>query len=176
MRITNLILTAVLTVAAASAAFGQTTVEANAKAPTGTWLTTVTPPAEAGVPAFKLNFTFLSDRNLLASGTGGEFPALGNPCQGTWVKTGSDEITVTYICFDYDANLQYTGYDKLRGRLTFDSEQGLLTGRIGLTNYDTEGKEVFSACCADVDGTRLEVERLEDQTRSVSRSELHHWH
>ena len=33
----------------------------------GTWLTTVTPPAEAGVPPFTLIITLHADGNLLAS-------------------------------------------------------------------------------------------------------------
>jgi len=67
----------------------------------GTWLTTVTPPAEAGAPPFTLLLTLHADGNLLASGTAGEFPALGNPCHGTWVAKGN-EIQASYVCLDFD--------------------------------------------------------------------------
>lgn len=159
MRIKSILFLLVLTLAATPSVFAQV------KEPlllTGTWVTTVTPPAEAGVPAFKLIFTFSADHNLIATGTAGEYPALGNPCQGTWKPAGAGEISITYVCLDFDASLQNTGMDKLRGRLTVDHQTGTLSGRIALTNYDPAGHEVFSACCAAVDGARLEVETLAD--------------
>ena len=158
MRIATIItltLAALLTLGAVPAALGQEI--------TGTWMTTVTPPVEAGAPAFKLIFSFMSDRNLLASGAAGELPALGNPCHGVWAKTGAAEFTLTYLCLDYDANLQFVGYDKIGGLFTIDRVRGLLTGKLNLTNFDTDGKEVFSACCAAVEGTRLEVEKFSEE-------------
>ena len=48
----------------------------------------------------------------LSSGAGA-FPALGNPCQGVWGRTGNSEFSVTYLCFDFDPGLQQTGTDKI---------------------------------------------------------------
>ncbi len=114
----------------------------------GTWLTTVTPPAEAGAPPF--------DGNLLASGTSGELPALGNPCHGTW--TGSAKgIEAAYVCLDFDGSLQQTGMDRLRATFKLD-EKRQLVGQIGLTNYDVLGQIIFDACCAEVEGQRIEID------------------
>jgi hypothetical protein len=127
----------------------------------GTWLTTVTPPAEAGVPPFTLIITLHADGNLLASGTSGELPALGNPCHGTW--TGSaNGIEAAYVCLDFDGSLQQTGMDRLRATFKID-EKRQLVGQIGLTNYDVLGQIVFDACCAEVEGQRIEV----DPSKSV---------
>jgi hypothetical protein len=166
MRNKSIILSLIITAAVASAVSAQQTVpqvrEPKAAVLNGTWITTVTPPAEAGLPSFKLIFTFNADRNLIATGTAGEFPALGNPCQGTWKGTGDNEFVVTYVCLDFDGSLQNTGMDKLRGRLVIDEEKGTLRGTLGLTNFDPDGHEVFSACCASVDGVRLEAESFSE--------------
>src|SRR5262245_58747071 len=109
----------------------------------GTWWTTVTPPPEAGAPAFKLLFTFNEDGNLLASGTaGGDVPGLGNPCHGTWARHGTG-FSVTYLCFDFDPSFQLSGYDKLRGNLSVDP-RGRLIGNLAITHYDAAENEVFS--------------------------------
>jgi hypothetical protein len=125
----------------------------------GTWPATVTPPPESGLPPFKLLFTFHGDGTLVATGTAGELPALGNPCQGVWSTTPAGDYAVTYLCFDFDGNLQYAGYDKIRGKLSVD-RAAHLTGALDLTHYDTNGDEVFSACCATAVAVRLRVEPL----------------
>lgn len=155
-----LIITTALTVAAVAQSNSD---EAKVKKPqtlTGTWVSTVTPPPDAGVPPFKLIFTFTEDGNLIATGTGGQSPALGNPCQGVWAKTNKGEIRLTYLCLDFDSSLQPTGMDKIRGSLSLDDTQNQLTGRLDLTNFDLDGNETFSACCATVEGKRLQLERL----------------
>jgi len=129
---------------------------------TGTWVTTVAPPPEAEAPPFSLIFSFMSDHNLIATGTGGQFPALGNPCQGTWSRTGEGEFTLTYLCLDFDSSFQFTGTDKLTARVTVHDDGNHLDGRIRLTNFDPQGHEVFSACCATVNGARVEVELLNE--------------
>ena len=127
---------------------------------TGTWITTVTPPPDAGVPAFKLIFTFNEDGTLIATGNGGGLaPALGNPCQGGW-RADANGIAITYYCLDFDSGLQYTGMDKIRGSVTIDASQRKLEGDLDLTNYDVNGDEVFSACCATVAGAKVPIERL----------------
>jgi hypothetical protein len=137
----------------------------------GTWVTTVSPPPEAEVPPFKLIFSFLSDHNLIATGTGGELPALGNPCLGTWAKSdGNNEYTITYVCLDFDATLQVTGMDKLTGLVTPNASGGTLSGSIALTNFDPDGHEVFTACCASIDGGRLEVESFSKVSGSLWRA------
>lgn len=127
---------------------------------TGGWKTTITPPVEAGAPAFKLLFTFTEDGNLLATGTGGDFPALGNPCHGVWTKTGDRTFALTYLCLDFDSSLQFTGTDKIRGTVTINRNTGQLSGRLDLTHYDTGDTLIFSGCCATVKGTRLQIEQL----------------
>ena len=142
---------------------------------TGTWVTTVTPPVESGVPAFKLIFTFNADGNLLATGTGGEFPALGNPCHGVWDRGArANQYDATYVCFDYDGALQFVGNDKLRARFVLDDKQRL-TGRIDLTNFDPDGNLVFNACCADVAGSKLELDRLVEPTSNTFPKALPYW-
>lgn len=138
----------------------------------GTWLTTVTPPAEAGVPPFTLLLTLSADGNLLASGTSGQFPALGNPCHGSWSGSGGLTIRATYVCLDFDGSLQQTGMDRLTATFNLD-EKRQLAGKIGLTNYDVLGQEVFDACCATVAGQRIEIDEvkaLEPNAKSVWKS------
>jgi len=127
---------------------------------TGGWTTRATPPPESGVPSFKLLFTFTADGNLLATGTGGDFPALGNPCHGLWTKTGDHTFAVTYLCFDFDSTLQFGGTDKIRGTLNIDKKTGQLTGQLDLTHYDPNDNLIFTACCASLQGSRLQVEQL----------------
>jgi hypothetical protein len=122
----------------------------------GTWLTTVTPPAEAGVPPFTLLLTLHADGNLLASGTSGEFPALGNPCHGSWSGSAAG-VRASYVCLDFDGSLQQTGMDRLNAMFNLDEKRGL-TGKIGLANYDVLGQLVFDACCATIAGQKIEVD------------------
>ncbi|HEV2718996.1 MAG TPA: hypothetical protein VG323_03180 [Thermoanaerobaculia bacterium] len=137
----------------------------------GTWLTTVTPPAEAGVPPFTLLLTLHGDGTLLASGTSGDFPALGNPCHGSWSGSGAS-VQAAYICLDFDGSLQQTGMDRPAAVFNLD-EKRQLAGKIGLTNYDVLGQRVFDACCATVAGQRIEIDDakpLEPNHQSVWRS------
>ena len=122
----------------------------------GTWLTTVTPPAEAGVPPFTLLLTLDADGNLLASGTSGELPALGNPCHGSWSGNATG-IRASYVCLDFDGTLQQSGMDRLTAAFNLDAKRGLV-GKIGLANFDVLGQLVFDACCAAVEGQRIEVD------------------
>ena len=165
----KIIIVLFLTFVTAAAAFAALpTTQKPEKGLVGTWVTTVAPPPEAEVPPFKLIFSFMADHNLIATGAGGEFPALGNPCLGTWAKSGENEYTITYVCLDYDATLQLTGMDKLTGRVTPD-DSGTLNGSIALTNFDANGQEVFSACCANVGCERLEVENFAKVSGSLWR-------
>jgi hypothetical protein len=127
---------------------------------TGAWKTAITPPPESGVPPFKLLFTFTEDGNLLATGTAGDFPALGNPCHGVWTRTGDRTFALTYLCFDSDASLQFTGTDKIRGTVTINRTTGQLSGRLDLTHFDTSDNLIFNSCCATVKGSRLQIEPL----------------
>ena len=127
---------------------------------TGAWKTTITPPPESGAPPFKLLVTFNEDGNLLATGTAGDFPALGNPCHGVWAKTGDRTFALTYLCLDFDSTLQSTGSDKIRGTLTINRTTGQLSGRLDLTHFDTSDNLIFNGCCATLKGTRLQVEQL----------------
>jgi len=139
----------------------------------GTWLTTVTPPAEAGAPPFTLLVTLSADGNLLASGTAGEFPALGNPCHGSWTAKGA-EIEASYVCFDFDSSLQQTGMDRLRAKLSLNEKQQLV-GKIGLTNYDVGGQLVFDACCASVEGQRIEVREPQSFESRMAERMMRRW-
>ena len=47
--------------------------------------------------------------------------------------------------------------DRLRATFKLD-EKRQLVGQIGLTNYDVLGQIVFDACCAGVEGQRIEVD------------------
>ena len=157
----------------AGIAFAQARLEVRSeKGPrlTGGWTTTATPPPESGAPSFKLLFTFTGDGNLLATGTGGDSPALGNPCHGVWTKTRGSSIggqdreasvfAVTYVCLDFDSTLQFTGSDKIRGTVTINPNTGQLSGQLDLTHFDSSDNLIFSACCASLQGSRIQVEEL----------------
>jgi len=151
---------AVLLVGIALAQPGTDVKQEKAQDLTGAWKTTITPPPESGAPPFKLLFTFTEDGNLLATGTAGDFPALGNPCHGVWTKTGERTFALTYLCLDFDSSLQFTGSDKIRGTVTINRTTGQLSGRLDLTHFDTSDNLIFNGCCAAVKGTRLQIEQL----------------
>src|ERR1051326_3871610 len=95
----------------------------------GTWLTTVTPPAEAGVPPFTLLLALHADGTPHSRRPSGESPAMGTPCLGAW-SGSANAIEAAYICLDFDGSLQQTGMDRLRATFKLD-EKRQLAGQIG---------------------------------------------
>jgi len=125
---------------------------------TGTWLTKTTPPPD-GPPQFQGIFTFAGDGSLIATQSGGEFPALGNPQLGLWTKnTGNKrQFTLTYYGQDFDDHLQFTDYYRVRGTVNLDASGASFTGTLDITVYDPDGNELFSDCCAAFEGNRAGI-------------------
>jgi hypothetical protein len=127
----------------------------NANDLAGTWLTKITPPPE-GPPAFAGIFSFASGGSLVATQAGGEFPALGNPQLGLWSRAagGKGQFTITYYGQDFDDQFQLTDTYRVRGTVKLDSAGNSFSGQVDITVYDLDGNEVFSDCCAMIEGTR----------------------
>jgi len=122
---------------------------------TGTWLTKTTPPPD-GPPAFQGIFTFAGDGSLIATQSGGEFPALGNPQLGLWAKNPGNkrQFTLTYYGQDFDDHFQFTDSYRVRGTVNLNASGASFTGVLDITVYDPDGNEVFSDCCATFEGSR----------------------
>jgi len=131
--------------------------ERQRKALVGTWATRLTPPPESGVPAFPGFFTFTSDGNLIATQSGGPFPALGNPQIGLWEHSGGRQFTITYFLQDFDEHLQQTGDEEGHAIITLNEAGDRFTGIIDGNFFDLDGHLLFSACCAKFEGKRLSV-------------------
>lgn len=132
-----------------------TQLSANTNDLTGTWLTQITPPPEA-LPPFQGIFNFGADGTLVATQSGGEFPALGNPQLGSWSKdpSGKRQFTLTYYGQDFDQQFQLTDYYRVRGTVKLSSSGTSFTGSVDITVYDLDGNELFTDCCAAFEGTR----------------------
>ena len=122
---------------------------------TGTWLTKTTPPPD-GPPVFQGIFTFAGDGSLIATQSGGEFPALGNPQLGLWSKNPGNkrQFTLTYYGQDFDDHFQLTDSYRVRGTVNLNASGMSFTGVLDITVYDLDGNEVFSDCCAAFEGSR----------------------
>ena len=125
------------------------------KALVGTWVTKITPPAESGVPAFPGFFTFNSDGNLIATQSGGEFPALGNPQIGLWTHAGGRQFTITYFLQDFDDHFQQVASEEEHATITLNGNGDQFTGVVDINVYDLDGHLLFSDCCATFEGKRL---------------------
>ncbi|HJQ24178.1 MAG TPA: hypothetical protein VKA60_09710 [Blastocatellia bacterium] len=123
----------------------------------GTWATRITPPPESGVPAFPGFFTFTSDGNLIATQSGGELPALGNPQIGLWEYAGGSQFTITYFLQDFDAQFQQVASEEEHATVTVNAAGDQFTGMVDINVYDLDGHLLFSDCCATFEGKRLGV-------------------
>jgi hypothetical protein len=123
----------------------------------GTWATRITPPVESGVPAFPGFFTFTSDGNLIATQSGGEFPALGNPQIGLWEYAGGSQFTITYFVQDFDEQFQQVASEEEHATITLNSAGDQFTGVVDINVYDLDGHLLFGDCCATFAGKRLSV-------------------
>ena len=121
----------------------------------GTWATRITPPPTSGVPAFPGFFTFTADGNMIASQSGGEFPALGNPQLGLWEHAGGLQFTITYFLQDFDDSFQQVGSEEEHAMITLNSAGDRFTGIIDINVFDLDGQLLFSDCCATFEGKRL---------------------
>jgi hypothetical protein len=134
----------------------------------GSWATKITPPAASGVPAFPGFFTFDSDGNLVATQSGGEFPALGNPQIGLWEYGGGTQFTITYFVQDFDDHFQQVGSEEEHATVTVDGSGDHFTGIVDINVFDLDGNLLFSDCCATFEGRRLNVRAPQPQSQSVS--------
>ena len=121
----------------------------------GTWATRITPPPASGVPAFPGFFTFTADGNLVATQSGGEFPALGNPQIGLWEYAGGTQFTITYFLQDFDAQFQQVASEEEHATVTVNAAGDQFTGVVDINVYDLDGHLLFSDCCATFEGKRL---------------------
>ena len=141
----------------------------------GTWATRITPPPASGVPAFPGFFTFTADGNLIATQSGGELPALGNPQIGLWAHAGGPQFTLTYFLQDFDDHFQQVASEEEHATITLNSAGDQFTGMVDINVFDLDGHLLFSDCCASFEGKRLSAKppqlngsNLEPQAQGAS--------
>src|SRR5215467_1096092 len=84
----------------------------------GTWITTVTPPAASGRPAFKVLSTFGSGGALIIS-TSNDHLANAGIQHGSWLRGDHGEINSTEIWFIYSPTGMAVGTMKTRATYDF---------------------------------------------------------
>src|SRR4051812_25525202 len=73
----------------------------------GSWLATIT--IQGGPPPFQAIATYGSRGSLVVTDSGVP-PGQGNVYQGSWVRTGGNEVTFTFLGFQFDAAGSLSGY------------------------------------------------------------------
>jgi hypothetical protein len=119
----------------------------NKKALVGSWLETVTFPAETGRPPVKSLVSFHADGTMVASDQGGvtlEPPSVFSSGHGVWtpLKKRTSAYSVLYMISDLNGNL--VGYLKVRGVFTVSQSGNEYNGTSFAQVLDTDGNILFS--------------------------------
>ena len=162
LRIATTALTTVLLLATSTMASAQggNTGATNKKALVGSWIETVTFPAESGRPPLKSLGSFHDDGTMVCSDQGSvttEPPSVFTSCHGAWAHL--DERTFAYTSFELISDLagNLVGYLKVRGIYTVSQSGNNYTGTSFAQVLDIDGNVVFSVEVANA-GERILVE------------------
>jgi len=125
----------------------------------GTWLVTVTPPVISGRPAYNVLVTFGAGGALIAS-TQNDHLANAGTQQGTWRRTGGNQITSTQLWFVYGPTGAAVGTVKVRALYEF-SDSNDFSGSGQQLLCDLTGSNcVLLPGFASLQGKRVQVEEL----------------
>jgi len=125
----------------------------------GTWMVTVTPPVISGRPAFNALITFSVGGALIVS-TQNDHLADAGIQQGTWRRTGSNQITSTQLWFVYAPTGDAVGTVKVRAVYDFSNANDL-TGSGQQLLCDLTGSNcTLLPGLASLQGKRVQVEEL----------------
>jgi hypothetical protein len=161
--LTAIALTASLSIAGSSAAQGPqagTYGTPNKKALVGSWLETVTFPAESGRPPLKSLTTFHDDETAVCSDQGSvttEPPAVYSSCHGVWTHLA--QRTFAYTTFELISDLSgnLVGHLKVRGVYTVSHSGNQYQGKSLAEVFDTDGNVLYSVEVTNA-GKRIRIE------------------
>jgi len=161
-RITTTAMTIALVLATATmaSAQGSTGGATNEKALIGSWIETVTFPAESGRPPLKSLGSFHADHTMVCSDQSAvttDPPSVFTSCHGAWSHL--DKRTFAYTSFELISDLagNLVGYLKVRGTYTVSQSGNDYTGTSFAQVIDTDGNVLFSVDVTNT-GQRILVE------------------
>jgi hypothetical protein len=126
----------------------------------GSWLETVTFPAETGRPPLKSLGTFHSDGTMVCSDQGAvttEEPAVFTSCHGVWTHLRDSTFAYTSAELISDLSGNLLGYLKVRGTYTVSSSGNEYTGTSFAQILDPAGNVQFSVDVANA-GQRIQID------------------
>ena len=127
----------------------------------GTWVATVPLPSGSivQVVAFDEDGTVVSVGPPARAITPGDPGTLvfNSDAVGTWVSTGRQTSTVTYVRLNADAQGNYLGTTTIRSNQLLNEDRQSFTAQADLITRDPDGK-VMNTRTVDVEAVRLEAE------------------
>ena len=119
----------------------------NEKALIGSWVETVTFPAESGRPPLKSLGSFHADHTMVCSDQGAvttDPPTVFTSCHGAWAHI--EKRTFAYTSFELISDLagNLVGYLKVRGTYTVSQSGNEYTGASFAQIVDVDGNVLFS--------------------------------
>ena len=132
------------------------------KTAVGSWVETVTFPAEIGRPPIKSLVTFHDDGTMTCSDQGavttvGEMPSVFTSCHGVWKRLHSSTLAYTQLELISDLSGNLIGQLKVRGVYTVSASGNEYDGVSFAEIILTDGTVVFSSEVANA-GQRIQLE------------------
>jgi hypothetical protein len=162
LRIATTALTIALVLATSTIANaqGNTPGATNDKALIGSWVETVTFPAESGRPPLKSLGSFHADHTMVCSDQGAvttDPPSVFTSCHGAWAHL--EKRTFAYTAFELISDLagNLVGYLKVRGTYTVSQSGNEYTGTSFAQVIDVDGNVLFAVDVTNT-GERILVE------------------
>lgn len=127
----------------------------------GSWLETVTFPAETGRPPLKSLGTFHDDGTMVCSDQGsvtiGDQPGVFTSCHGVWTHLSKRLFAYTSVELISDLNGSLVGYLKVRGVYDVSPSGDQYTGTSTAQIVDTDGNVLFAVDVTN-EGHRIQIE------------------
>ena len=126
----------------------------------GSWLETVTFPAETGRPPLKSLGSYHDDGTMVCSDQGAvttEPPTVFTSCHGVWTHLTQRTFAYTSLGLISDLSGSLVGYLKVRGTYTVAQSGNEYSGTSFAEVVDTDGNVLFSTDVTNA-GQRIQVE------------------
>jgi hypothetical protein len=110
----------------------------------GSWISTV---SILGLQALRIT-TYNSNGTLVTTAPSNAPPlesSIGGTGHGSWVRTGDRQFATTWIGLRFDANGNFVGTAKLRGRIQVNEQGDESTGQTQSESFDRDGNLVATA-------------------------------
>jgi hypothetical protein len=157
---TALTIALVLATSTMASAQGGTAGATNEKALIGSWVETVTFPAESGRPPLKSLSSFHADHTMVCSDQGAvttDPPSVFTSCHGVWAHLEKRTFAYTAVELISDLAGNLVGYLKVRGTYTVSPSGNEYTGTSFAQIIDIDGNVLFSVDVTNT-GQRVVVE------------------